>query len=180
MDDMAPEGPAPVASDSVMLGGLPDEAVDAFLSEVGPGGSTALSTAGLRQLGGALGRPHPDGGALSHLDASFLAFGAARATTPESAAQGREDAAGLSAAMAPWSTGRTYLALTERPAVARTAYTDTAWRRLVRIRTATDPHGLLVANHPIPLPRGATAEQDAVQGVVSGVTTRLRPECLAR
>ena len=37
----------------------------------------------LRQLGGALGRPHEGGGVLSHLDAEFVMFAGAMAWTPE-------------------------------------------------------------------------------------------------
>ena len=50
-----PSPPEPV------LAQLPEEAVDAFLAEVGPGSTTSLLSAELRQLGGALGRPHPGG-----------------------------------------------------------------------------------------------------------------------
>ncbi len=55
---MDPEGPTPAVTDSAMLGSFPDEAVDAFLSEVGPGSTSSLLVAELRQLGGALGRDH--------------------------------------------------------------------------------------------------------------------------
>src|SRR6478735_7070036 len=52
------EGGAPFVSDSAMLGSLPDAAIDAFIGEVGPDARTSLLLAELRQLGGALGRPH--------------------------------------------------------------------------------------------------------------------------
>ncbi len=54
---MDPEGGAPFASDSAMLGSFPDAAVDAFIAEAGPDARTSLLMAELRQLGGALGRP---------------------------------------------------------------------------------------------------------------------------
>ena len=88
---MDPEGGAPVASDSAMLGGFPDAAVDAFLAEVGPGATTPLLMAELRQLGGALGRPHAGGGALSHLDAEFVMFAGALAMDAEIGAAGHAD-----------------------------------------------------------------------------------------
>src|SRR6476620_5842763 len=58
---MDPEGPTPGAGKSAMLGAMPDSAVDAFLAEVGPGSTSSLLAAELRQLGGALSRPHPNG-----------------------------------------------------------------------------------------------------------------------
>ncbi|HET6664320.1 MAG TPA: FAD-binding oxidoreductase, partial [Acidimicrobiales bacterium] len=71
---MDPEGPTPAVSGSVLLDGLPEEAVDAFLAEVGPGSTSTLLAAELRQLGGALGRPHHGAGALPRLDAAYAGF----------------------------------------------------------------------------------------------------------
>jgi FAD/FMN-containing dehydrogenase len=147
---MDPEQPTPVVSDSAMLSALPDAAMDAFLSQVGLGARTSLLMGELRQLGGALGRPHADGGALSHLDAAFVMFAGAMAMTPEMAEQGHTDARRLTAAMAPWTTGRSYLNFAENPVDPRTAYTAAAWRRLAGIRSAVDPSGVFVANHAVP------------------------------
>ena len=73
-----------------MLGGLPEGAVDAFLEQAGPDAETSLLAAELRQLGGALGRPAEGAGALTHLDAAFVAFGVAMAPSVEAASgQGR-------------------------------------------------------------------------------------------
>src|SRR5918996_4663157 len=68
---MDPEGPTPVVSSCTMLDTLPDAAVDALLSAVGPEAQSSLLIAELRQLGGALARPHNGGGALSKLDAQI-------------------------------------------------------------------------------------------------------------
>jgi FAD/FMN-containing dehydrogenase len=150
---MDPEGPTPAVSDSAMLGGLPDAAVDAFLAATvagsGAGGRSSLLMAELRQLGGALGRPHPDGGALSHLDGAFVAFAGALAMTPEMAAQGHADAQRLTAALAPWANGRSYLNFAENAVDPRTGYCASAWRRLTAVRSAVDPSGVFVANHRV-------------------------------
>ena len=50
---------------------------------------------------------------------------------------------------APWANGRSYLNFAENPVDARTA-TPTAWAQLKGIRSAVDPHGTFVANHPVP------------------------------
>jgi FAD/FMN-containing dehydrogenase len=147
---MDPEGPTPAVSDSAMLSGMPDEAVDAYLAEVGPGSTSSLLLAELRQLGGALGREHEGGGALKKLDAAFLAFGAAIAATPEMAVQGEADAVRFTGALEPWRTGRNYLNFAENAVDPRTGYDERTWLQLKAIRTAFDPEGLFVGNHRIP------------------------------
>jgi FAD/FMN-containing dehydrogenase len=147
---MDPEGPTPAVSDSSMLGSFTDEAADAFLSEVGPGSTSSLLLAELRQLGGALGREHEGGGALSKLDAQFIAFGLAMAMTPEMAAQGQADAHRFTKVLSPWANGRSYLNFAENAVDPRTAYDERAWLQLKGIRSAVDPNGLFVGNHRIP------------------------------
>jgi FAD/FMN-containing dehydrogenase len=147
---MDPEGNTPAVSDSAVLGDVPDAAVDAFLEAAGPGSGTSLLLAELRQLGGALARPHEGGGALSHLEGRFALFGAAIAPTPEAAAQGRADARRLSAALAPYSNGRSYLNFAESVVDTRSAYDEERWVRLKGIRSAVDEHGTFLANHAIP------------------------------
>ncbi len=147
---MDPEGGAPVVSDSAMLGSLPETAVDAFLAEVGPGTQTSLLMAELRQLGGALGRPHEGGGVLTHLDAPFVAFAGAMAATPEMGAQGHADAVRLTRALAPYTNGRQYLNFAENPVDTRQAYRAEVWTQLKGIRAAVDPDGVFAANHPVP------------------------------
>ena len=147
---MDPEGGAPFVSDSAMLGSFPDAAVDAFLAQVGPDAETSLLLAELRQLGGALGRPHPGGGVLSHLDAQFVAFGGAMAATPEMGARGHADATRFTAGLAPFANGRQYLNFAENPVDTRSAYAEGVWTQLKGIRSAVDPHGIFAANHPVP------------------------------
>lgn len=148
---MDPEGPTPSVGDSAMLGSLPDAAVDAFLAEVGPGSTSSLLAAELRQLGGQLSRPHPNGGALERLDGQFLAFGAAIAATPELGRQGHTDAVRLTHhVLGPWSNGREYLNFAESSVDPRTAYGAETWNQLRAIRSAVDPDGVFQANHQVP------------------------------
>ena len=112
---MDPEGPTPGVGNSSILDAMPAAAVDAFLAEVGPGSTSTLLAAELRQLGGALGRPHPNGGALDRLPGEFMLFGVAVAPFPEAAIQGRLDADRLVGALQPWSNGRQYLNFAETP-----------------------------------------------------------------
>ncbi|MEP9361503.1 FAD-binding oxidoreductase [Nocardioides sp. CN2-186] len=147
---MDPEGGAPFASDSAMLGSFPDAAVDAFLAEAGPDATSSLLVAELRQLGGALGRPHEGGGVLSRLDAQFLSFAGGMAITPEMGAQAHQDAVRFTEALSPFANGRQYLNFAENPIDTRTAYDADVWTQLTGIRSAIDPHGVFAANHPVP------------------------------
>ncbi|MFW5470302.1 FAD-binding oxidoreductase [Knoellia sp. CPCC 206435] len=147
---MDPEGPTPAVSAGTVLDGLPEEAIEAFLAEVGPGSTTSLLAAELRQLGGALGRSSADAGALSHLDGAYAGFFVAIAATPEMAQQGRADATSLVGALAPWATGTSVLNFTEERTDTSTAYDRGAWERLRTIRAQADPDGLFAANHPVP------------------------------
>ena len=147
---MDPEGPTPSVGGSTCLDELTDAAVDAFLEAVGAGARTSLLFAELRQLGGALGRPAPDGGALSMVDASHVAFFVAIAATPEMAEQGLVDVARVKAALEPWSNGRSFLNLAEGPVEVATAYEEQAWQRLREVRAEVDPRGVFLANHAVP------------------------------
>ena len=151
---MDPEGPTPAVSGSIMLDGLPDEAIDAFLAEVGPGSTSTLLAAELRQLGGALGRAHHGAGALPRLDAAYAGFFVAIAATPEMAAQGLLDAKRLEAVLAPWSRGRSFLNFSEGRVDTSTAFDHDVWVRLGNVRAKVDPDGVFVANHQIPAARG--------------------------
>ena len=147
---MDPEGPSPFASDSRMLGSFPEAAVDAFLEQVGPDATSSLLVAELRQLGGALARPHEGGGVLSHLEGEFVSFAGGIAATPEMGAAAHADATELMTALDPWGNGRQYLNFAEAAVDTRVAYQDSAWTQLAGIRSAVDPHGTFVANHPVP------------------------------
>ncbi|MDF2091701.1 FAD-binding oxidoreductase [Knoellia sp. 3-2P3] len=151
---MDPEGPTPAVSGSIMLDGLPDEAIDAFLAEVGPGSTSTLLAAELRQLGGALGRAHHGAGALPRLDAAYAGFFVAIAATPEMAAQGLLDAKRLEGVLAPWSRGRSFLNFSEGRVDTSTAFDHDVWVRLGNVRAKVDPDGVFVANHQIPAARG--------------------------
>jgi hypothetical protein len=147
---MDPEGPTPAVSDGTLIGELADNTVDTILEQVGPGSTSSLLVAELRQLGGALGRAPEGHGALATIEAAYAVFACAIAATPEMAAQGELDARRLTASLEPWSTGRSYLNFAENQVDARTGYGDSAWLQLKGIRSAYDPDDRIVANHRIP------------------------------
>jgi FAD/FMN-containing dehydrogenase len=146
---MDPEGPTPSVGGGLLLAGLDPVTVEAFLDAAGPQSPTTLLVSELRQLGGALGRPAPDGGALDHLGAGYAAFFVGIAATAELAAAGAADVDRVLAALAPHGTGGSFLNLAERPVDPATGYPATTWRRLVAIRDRHDPDRVFLANHPV-------------------------------
>ena len=115
-----------------------------------PTRTTSLLLAELRQLGGALGRPHEGGGVLSHLDGAVRHLRRRIAATPEMA---RARPRRRGPATRPRAVG-------QRPAVPQLRREP--GRRAQRLRRrrvdasspasgrAVDPHGTFVANHPVP------------------------------
>jgi FAD/FMN-containing dehydrogenase len=144
-----PEGPTPAVSEAAMIGALPAEARAAFVAAAGRESGSSLTIAELRQLGGALGRPDPRGGALPSLAGEFALFACAIAPDAAAAAQGTADAKRLVGALAPWANERAYLNFVERPTDLRAAYGQSTYQRLQAVRAQYDPDELFHANHPI-------------------------------
>jgi FAD/FMN-containing dehydrogenase len=142
-----PEQPTPAVSDTAMLGPLDATAIASLVDAAGPQSGSSLLLAELRQLGGALGRPAQDAGALSALDGDFVLFALALAPDPESAQAGAADARTLIAAMRPWLRGRRYANFVEVRADAEEFHDAATFARLERIRDTVDPDGLFLTAH---------------------------------
>lgn len=144
---MDPEGPSPGVSHSAILDAMPEAAIHAFLDQARSGTSVLVHE--LRQLGGALSRPAGGAGAMPSLPGAFLAFAGAVAATPEMAAAGLRDTGAFAAAMAPFGTGRGYLNFQENHVDPATGFDPVTFGRLVTLKSALDPNGVLVGNHLI-------------------------------
>ena len=145
-----PERPTPNVSGSALLTGFPAEAIAALLATADAGSGASLPLAAeLRQLGGALDRPHPGAGAMPRLRGQFAFFCGAPAADSETAVRARADVCATVEALAPWAGGH-YLNMTEQPVDPSTAYDPATWARLCAIRASVDPDGLFVANHAVP------------------------------
>lgn len=145
-----PEDPLPVVSDTVTLAELPDAAIDDLLAVAGPDTPPRLVSIELRHLGGALARPVPGGGVVSAIPGSYLAFAATIAPTPEAAADGAAAAGMVTDVLAKFGCDRPYLNFVEHATDVSAAFSPTAWRQLVGLKSAFDPDGLILANHPVP------------------------------
>ncbi len=131
-----PEGPTPAYASSTLISGLPDAAIAAVVDAAGPRSGTRLAVAELRQLGGALARPDPAGGALDSLDGAFLALGLGLG---EDADDVRADAARFLAAVEPWATGRQYLPMLDDRTDTRKVFPPGVHARLSSIRARRRP-----------------------------------------
>ena len=144
---MDPENPVPGVGHSKLLRELPDEALEAFFGQAGPEAGSPLLLAEMIQLGGALGRPAEDAGALTHLDAAYLMFATGVAMSPEMAQAASGSLDRLDSAMDPWAADGQFLNFADRPAdLERIFDADTA-SRLAAIKREYDPDGLIRANH---------------------------------
>jgi FAD/FMN-containing dehydrogenase len=144
-----PDHPVPAREGSVLLRGLPAEAIATLLEIAGPGTACPLLDVELRHLGGALARPAA--GAVDVSDAAYALITIGLMAPP--VAEMVPDAiANLRAAMAPWSTGRSLLNMHGEPGDApeRSApWSSEAYARLQRAKASLDPANLFRFGHAV-------------------------------
>jgi FAD/FMN-containing dehydrogenase len=146
---MDPEQPVPAAGDGLMLAELPARALDAFVEVAGEFADFPLLTVEIRQLGGALRRPHPEHGALSSIEASYSLFAAGMVPAPDLLAPVRAQVQTVKAALAPWAAEQMYSNFAETQCDPARFWSEHAYDRMRRIKAAVDPDDLIRANHPL-------------------------------
>jgi FAD/FMN-containing dehydrogenase len=137
-----PQEPTAVYANSVLVHGLPADAVEALVDVAGPGSGSNMLFVELRQLGGALARPAPREGALDQLAGAFLVLGVGLDVGTGWSAV-REDASRILDSLSPWTSTASYLSMAYE-AAARRGWSPAAYDRLLRIRRSADPKGLFV------------------------------------
>ncbi|HTR76344.1 MAG TPA: FAD-binding oxidoreductase [Solirubrobacterales bacterium] len=145
---MDPPEPSPYTGQSMLLGDLPDEGIDALLGAVGPDSGSQLLSVEVRHNGGAMGRGAPEHGALDVLPGSFLLFGVNIVPVPEAMAPSRQWLGAMKEAMTPWDAGR-YLNFSDESEDIGVAFPPATVERLRAAKQAYDPEHLFHANHPI-------------------------------
>ena len=115
---MDPEQPVPVESDGMLLADAPAGAIDALVALAGPDADTPLLSVELRQLGGALAREAPGGGAQPKIDAKYVMFAGGIAPTRRWADAVRAHLRAVKDALAAWRAGHDYYNFAEAPAEA--------------------------------------------------------------
>jgi hypothetical protein len=147
---MDPERPVPAGGDGLMVDHLTTEALDAFVEVAGAHAQFPLTSIELRHLGGELRRKRPEHGALASLDADYAMGAVGMVSAPELEVPVRTQVEAVQAALAPSAARQMYLGFAETQQDAATFWTEQAYHRLRRIKTAVDPDDLIHSNHPIP------------------------------
>lgn len=139
---MDPTEPVAILGDHMLLGDLGDEGIAEFVRVTGEGSGSPLVAAELRQLGGALSRPDPRGGALNHLDARY-AYMVAGLPGETGSTEGIQRHCALARkALSPWDTGRTAPTFVEGVHQPQGHLDADQVEALDRIRLRVDPAGL--------------------------------------
>jgi hypothetical protein len=147
---MDPEQPVPGIGDGMVLDELTPAAIDALVAAAGPGSGSPLLAVELRQLGGAIGVPPAEHGALAKIGGAFAFFAVGMAMTPEMGEAVAAHVDRVMEAMDPWDAGRRYLNFTERSADASAFFPEGTLRRLQAVKRDVDPGDVFVSNHPVP------------------------------
>lgn len=148
---MDPEAPVPGVGEGMTIRELPDEAIEAFVSVAGPDSGSPLLLSELRHLGGALGRPAENSGALSHLDAGFVMYSIGMPMTPDLAEAIPAHLKQTEEAMSPWTADGGYYNFIEGPCDVDAILPPDVCDRLGEVKRKWDPDGRIVANHAVSL-----------------------------
>jgi hypothetical protein len=144
-----PPGPAPGRGEGWMVDAFDGSVARAVIDVAAMDGTSPLLSVEVRHLEGALGRPDPSGGVLSHLDAPYAMYSLGIAAGPEAVGAIDERLGALRAATEPWLSRRRYFNFAERDVDPVSFYAHGDYGRLTAIREEVDPHGLLQAKHTI-------------------------------
>jgi FAD binding domain len=146
---MDPEPPVPGLGHHALIRELSDEAIDGFVEAAGPESGSPLLLAELRHLGGALGRPAENPGAMEKLDADFTLFGVGMPMAPGMAEAIDRHLDLLDETMRPWAAEGGYFNFAERPAELESILPETTCKRLAEVKRQWDPDELIRANHAV-------------------------------
>jgi FAD/FMN-containing dehydrogenase len=144
-----PPGPVPGRGEGWMLDRLDTEAVRELVSAAAMDGTSPLLSVEVRHLDGALGRPDPNGGALSHLEAPYVMYAVGAVTSPAAVAAIDERVAAIRSSLAPWLSRSAYFHFAERGVDKSALYPEGVYERLAAIRADVDPEGRFRARHTI-------------------------------
>jgi FAD binding domain len=148
---MDPEPPVPGLGHHMTLSELPDSAIEAFVEAAGPDSDSPLLLAEVRELGGALGRPAENGGALDKLDAEYVVLGIGMLMDPamRDPIEGQLDK--MTDTLKPWAAEGGYFNYAERPCDVDAILPAETCERLAQVKRSWDPDNRILANHAVAL-----------------------------
>ncbi|MBJ7332545.1 MAG: FAD-binding oxidoreductase [Solirubrobacteraceae bacterium] len=144
-----PPGPVPAFGGGVVISELPDAAIDTVDELCGAASGAPIIGIEFRHLGGALGRAPEGAGAMATLPGRFAVYTVGPLPVPEARPALEQQIGATLDALAPWTSGSTYLNFAETPVDATAAFPTTTVRRLRDIAAAIDPDGVLHPNHSV-------------------------------
>ncbi len=147
---MDPEQPISGKGDGMLVDSHGAETIDTFVEATTGESASALLSAELRQLGGAIARPAPEHGATGSIEADYAMFAVGATPIPELGPLVEAQVAGVKEALAPYDHGHGYLNFAETRLDSRDLYAhEYTHRRLQSVKAAYDGGELIQSNHPI-------------------------------
>jgi len=144
-----PPTPVPAAGDGWMLDAFDGSAAEALVDVAAMDGTSPLLSVEVRHLDGALGRPDPNGGVLSHFEAPYVMYSVGAPMGPVTGDAIGERVGGLRDALQPWLSQSTYFNFADTDVASSSLYPSGVFGRLAEIRAEVDPDGLFRARHTI-------------------------------
>jgi FAD/FMN-containing dehydrogenase len=144
-----PPGPVPGAGDGWMLDAFDAAAATAIVDAAAMDGTAPLVSVEIRHLEGALGRPDPNGGVLSHLEAPYVMYSVGALMGPVTAAAVEARVGAIRDAASAWLSKSTFFNFADGDVDPSDLYPAGAFGRLAAIRSQVDPDGLFRARHTI-------------------------------
>jgi FAD binding domain-containing protein/berberine-like enzyme len=144
-----PPAPAPRRAEGWLLDGFDAAVAAAVVEAAAMDGTSPLFSLEVRHLGGALGRPDPNGGVLSRLEAPYALYALGIASSRRAGAAIDERLAHVRNATDPWLSRRRYYNFAERDVDPVSFYAHGDYGRLTAIRERVDPDALFQAKHTI-------------------------------
>jgi FAD/FMN-containing dehydrogenase len=144
-----PPAPAPRRAEGWLLDGFDAAVAAAVVEAAAMDGTSSLFSLEVRHLGGALGRPDPNGGVLSRLEAPYALYALGIASSRRAGAAIDDRLAHVRNATDPWLSRRRYYNFAERDVDPVSFYAHGDYGRLTAIRERVDPDALFQAKHTI-------------------------------
>jgi UDP-N-acetylenolpyruvoylglucosamine reductase len=144
-----PPAPVPGVGDGMLLASFDAAAATAVVVAAAMDGTAPLVSLEVRHLDGAVGRPDPNGGALSHIEAPYALYAIGSPLGPVTPEAIEARLGDVRAALAPWLSRSTYFNFADRDVDVADLYPGRAAERLAEIRAQVDPESLFRSRHTI-------------------------------
>jgi hypothetical protein len=143
---MDPLDPLPYVADHLMVEALPREGQDALLAVAATDAGADLAFVELRQTGGAMAEPDPDGGVLQRLDGAYALYALGVLTGGPGDERLPQQLARIREAVTPWDTGTTAPTFAAGWTPHQRSFDRATAEAMQRVRDRVDPDGVFAGN----------------------------------